>query len=140
MTIRPGETRHYPAAHYSHVFHGQRVYNANPDDPSNPRGWRVDFHQPHRQALRRGVYDEHLRTTLYGCPPNTFWYPGIPGVNPGVLLQRLGSRLRDQGMLQYCADALLNRLLTIGRDIRVVGHPQLGQRERPLELGSYSAR
>jgi hypothetical protein len=99
MSLDPGDAEEplYPAVQMAHVFHGQRVYNANTDDADNSREWRVDFGLPPRVA----DINPTERTLIYQCPYPDVWYPGDPGTRQAAsLAQQFGVMLRDRGTKQ----------------------------------------
>lgn len=117
MSRDPGnsqDTSLYSAAHYSHVYHGQRVYNAIPSDPNNPAEWRVDYGQNRPQRLRnRPPLPPHEtdRTQILRCDRGIFWYPGSEANREQarleetdhqhqIRIQQFGVRLREQGMIE----------------------------------------
>lgn len=145
----PQDTELYSAAHYSHVYHGQRVYNANPNDPTNSAEWRVDYGQ-NRTRRRRNAPPpppaETERTPIYRCDANTFWYPGSAANRERAdaeeandqtqsRTQQFGVRLRDQGMIDWMLTYLGDAVLTICRYILDPHNPQLEPGRRNLVLG-----
>ena len=82
---------------YFHVFHGQRVYNANPAEPNNPLEWRVDFG---RGEIMQGPGGPNQRTRILRCPNDRAWYPGhqqAAGGPANTITQAFGATLRAQG-------------------------------------------
>lgn len=120
----------FPRIHYVNVFHGERVYNPNVADPTNPLEWRVDGWEQHGTGAR------NARAEILDCPPGAYWWPGADAGRSNQatgneqIIEDLGSVLRFQGsflIFKHRSSTLQKDYLLVSRDFTSGELPKLGK-------------